>query len=344
MMRIPLHRRQCILALVIMLQVLQPRDVKADGRYAAATLDLGVGARSLALGGAVAALYGHESFRYNPAGLAFSQRPELAMMYAPTFGSIATPMANFYYLGGSMPMPAGGTVSVHWTRFNVDDIPVYPKLRGNAFIDRLSDPSLRPDGQPQGAIRDVENAIYLSFARPVKMTLPLGWLYTDLPVEMPVGLNVKVLRQSLGPSSASGLGIDFGVMLKFSLGHLLDIRKMGEVCLGFSALDFARTTLVWNNQKEERVARTTMAGVSYRQALGFHDSHLTLLWTFHDKYEKSHLFGLEFELGRFALRCGYNQAGFSTGAGLNWRRFRVDYAFTAVDYEYVHRIGCAFIF
>jgi hypothetical protein len=155
---------------------------------------------------------------------------------------------------------------------------------------------------------------------------------------------VKILRQSLAQSSASGIGVDFGLMMKFSLAHLLDIRRMGEVCLGFSMLDFTRTTLVWNNQKEESIRRATLAGVSYRQATWFHNSHLTFFWTFQEKYDQEHLFGLDFDLARFGLRCGYNRAGLSAGAGLSWRGLRVDYAFTAVEFEYVHRLGCAFVF
>ena len=53
---------------------------------------------------------------------------------------------------------------------------------------------------------------------------------------------------------------------------------------------------------------------------------------------------MEYELGGAALRVGYNEAGLTAGAGLRWRRMRVDYAFTSLDFEGVHRIGCAFVF
>lgn len=328
----------------ILLFLIWACDSVADGRYAGATLDLGVGARTLALGEAAAAMVGGaECFRYNPAALGLIRRPEIGLMYAPTFGSLSSPMAIFHYIGFVLPMAAGGTVGLHWTRFTVDDIPLYPKLDGDSYVDRLNNPELRPTGQADGSFNDVEDAYYISFSRSIKTTLPLGWLYIDLPVEVPLGVNVKILHQSLHQSTASGVGLDFGLMFKFSLATLFDLRPLGELCIGFSALDVTRTTLLWNNDHSEQVRTTYLTGLAYKQKIAFYDLITNLFWTWRHKYNKESLFGAEFSLKGFALRLGYNKSGLTAGAGWQLWRFRIDYAFSTLDLDNVHRLSCAFL-
>jgi hypothetical protein len=334
----------CALAGIVLTGV--PESARAqDRRYAAASLDLGIGARPLALGSAAAAMQGGpELFRYNPASLGLCKGREIGLMYAPTFGSLSEPMATLHYVGGAFSLPGGGSVALHWTRFSVDDIPLYPKLSGDSFLDRLRDPSLRPDGTPEGYFKDTEDAFYLSFARLFRFNLPLGWLYTDLAMEVPVGLNIKILHQSLYERSASGLGIDLGTMVKFNLGQLLQNRRLGDLTVGLSALDLTRTSLVWDNQREEKIEVALLWGAAYSQAIPFQQSRLTLFWSVKEKEERNALFGMEFTIKGAALRLGYNEAGLTAGTGLHWRRMRIDYAFTSLDFEGVHRIGCGFTF
>jgi len=325
--------------------LLRVAPAAADGRYAGATLDLGVGARPLALGEAAAAMSGgSEYFRYNPAALGLLKRGEISLMYAPTFGGPGSNMANFHYIAVALPAPAGGVVSIHWTRFSVDDIPLYPKLDGHSYADRLNNPELRPDGTADGSFSDVEDAYYISFARAIHLTLPLGWLYTDLPVEIPLGLNVKILRQSLYTNTATGVGLDLGMMLKFSLATFFDVRSMGDLSFGFSALDLTRTTLLWNNEHSERIRSKFLTGLAYRQPLLFPHLETTLFWTYRYKYNGDNLYGAEVAFRGLALRLGHNPSGFSAGAGYRWRRLRVDYALIALDFENAHRLSCAFQF
>lgn len=316
----------------------------ADGRYAGATLDLGIGARPLALGEAAAAMFGGaEYFRYNPAALGMLVRGEVGLMYAPTFGSVTSPMATFHYIGLAWPAPTGGTIALHWTRYTVDDIPIYPQLSGNSYAERASQPELRPTGQSDGSFSDVEDAFFISFARTIKTTLPLGWLYTDLPLEIPLGLNVKILRQALHDKSASGVGIDLGMMLKLNLATLIDMRPLGDLCFGFSIKDVTRTTLLWNNEHSERIQTTYLTGFAYRQRLGIKDLTANVFWSVQKKYDAENLYGAELLFKGFALRVGRNVSGLTSGAGWHWRRIRIDYAFTTYDFDCAHRLSCAFL-
>jgi hypothetical protein len=310
-------------------------------RYAGASMELGVNARALALGGSAVALTGDgASFYYNPASISFTPGIEVALMYAPTFGSLTDPMAQYHHAGVVVPLVGGGTVAVNWTRFLVDDIPVFSELRGGSFADRFQNPALRPDGTPDGVFQDVEDVVYFSFSKLWTADIPLGWLFIDLPIQWPMGVNVKVIRQSLHTSTASGLGLDIGTQFKFSLGRLLGRRFLGDVVLGYSGLDITKTTVVWSTRHEDRIRPTHRLGAAYSHRIPWQESRLQFFWTLYKKYDRHHLLGLEWSARRFALRFGHNGNGLTGGVGLRVWKVDVDYAFVTLELDQTHRISC----
>lgn len=315
----------------------------AGGKYAGAFMELGVGARPLSLGGAAAALEGTgETFYYNPASLGLLSKPYINLMFAPTFGSLTSPLASYNYIGIAYPLPGGGTVSFNWTRFSVDDIPIYPDLSGNSFTERNTNLNLRPTGEPLGYIEDVEDVYYFTFAKTLESLLSLGWWYGDLPIQIPFGINFKLLRQKLGDASASGLGVDLGLMVKFNLGVLLDRRYLGDLCFGLSLNDATKTAVIWNTQHEDRIHQTILTGFTYQHKLWFSDAKLNLYYTYYQKYNQVTLFGIEFAIKALAIRLGSNDAGLTAGAGFGWWKLKFDYAFTSNSFSDVHRLSCSF--
>jgi len=314
----------------------------AETRYAGASMKLGVGARPLALGGAAAAMSGTgETFFYNPSSLGLMKRPYINLMYAPTYGAFSAPMASYNYIGAALPMRGGGTIAFNWTRFAVDDIPLYPELDGSSFSERNKDLALRPDGATLGYIEDVEDVFYFSFAKTLESILPLGWWYGDLPVTIPFGVNFKLLRQKLGDATASGMGVDMGVLLKFNLGTLVHQRQLGDLSFALSVLDVTQTAVMWSTKHEDRVHRTLMFGGAYNQPLWFADASINLFYTYYDKYEQRHLGGIEFAIKGIAIRLGMNDAGLTAGAGIRWRRLSIDYGFVANAFQDVNRLSCS---
>ncbi len=188
---------------------------QADSRYAGSATELGAGARGLGLGGHTAALHGcAEDFYANPAAIGMLRFPCVGLMYAPTFGSVSDPLAMHHYVGGAVPLYAVRTIGLHWTRFSVNDIPLYPKLAGNSLADRLANSTLRPSGAAVAGFEDVEDVFYISFARSFRPLIPMSWLYGDLPVTIPIGLNIQILRQRLYHETASALGLDPGAKIQ----------------------------------------------------------------------------------------------------------------------------------
>ncbi|HQG45543.1 MAG TPA: hypothetical protein PLG50_07775, partial [bacterium] len=141
-----------------------------------------------------------------------------------------------------------------------------------------------------------------------------------------------------------GLGFDLGAMARFNLGQLLQNRRLGDIGIGLSAIDLTRTTLIWDNQREEKMAMALLWGIAYSQPVAFQQSRIDFFWSLRKREVRNSLYGMEYTLKGIALRLGRNESGLTAGAGVRWRRMRVDYAFTALDFGGVHRIGCGFIF
>jgi hypothetical protein len=316
----------------------------AGGRYAGASMELGIGARPLALGGAAAAMSNTgETFYYNPASLGLLDQSHINLMYAPTFGSLSDPMAAYNYMGIAYPMPGGGVLAANWTRFSVDDIPIYPELVGKTYSERSSNLSLRPDGTALGYFEDVEDVFYFSFAKTLESIIPLGWWYGDLPFTMPTGINFNLLRQKLGDASASGMGIDIGTMIKFNFGTLVHQRQLGDLSFGLAIKDITQTSIIWNTQHQDNIERALLFGIAYSQNL-FSNISANLFYTYMNKYEKIHVYGIEIAVNKIAaLRFGNNSNGITAGAGLHWKRVNADYAFVNNAYEHVHRLSCSIL-
>jgi hypothetical protein len=285
-----------------------------------------------------------EDFFANPAAMGMLKLPAIGLMYAPTFGKLNDPLAVYHYVGGVMPLLVGATVGVHWTRYAVDGIPLYPKLSGNSFAERLANANLRPSGLAQSSFQDNEDVFYLSFARSFRPLIPLSWLYGDLPIAVSLGLNIKILKQRLYTASASALGLDVGAMFQFSLEQLLDMDFLGDLNIAVSSLDVTRTPVVWNTRHEDRIHRTVLSGFSYREDFGRRDVAVHCFYTRYQKYRSVHLYGMEGQYRGIALRLGQGEQGLHFGAGLTWRTLAADYAFTSFEFGAAHRLSCSFIF
>lgn len=313
----------------------------SGGRYAGSFLEWGSGARPMALADAAAAMTGNgETFYYNPASLVFMKNPFVHLMYAPTFGVLSAPMAHYHIAGIAMPLESKTALALNWARFSVNDIPHYPELDGNSFSERSSQFELRPDGIPIGHIRDVEDVIYLSLAKNIEFNMPLGWWYEDVPVDFPIGVNFKILRQVLGEHDATGLGMDAGAMMRFHLGRFLQNRNIGQMTMGISIKDVSRTELTWDTEYSDKIPSTSAWGVGYSQPIQSIISQLNVFYTRKHQYNTDHLVALELLMPFIALRLGYHSKGLTAGAGFSGWRFHIDYAFVSNEFQDVHRLSC----
>lgn len=310
-------------------------------RYTASFLDIGIGARALGMGGAFSAVGGDgTAFYWNPAGAALMEGLHVTGMYGPQFGSIADPLGNYHFLGVSQPLPGGAAVGLQWIRLAVDDIPVYGPLQGDSYWDRLHDWTLRPSGEPEGMIQDTEDALFFTFALLNRFQMDMGWQYGFVRVELPVGLNIKWIRQKLGEGEASALGLDLGTMARIYLDELLGMDRLGIFAAAVHLQDVTRTTLTWNTRHQDPLPLNLKWGLSYTQPLPAWQGSIIMAYDQDSRWGLRHRWGAELNaFNRIHLRLGLDEGRFACGAGLRVWRFLIDYAFLSHELHSLHRIS-----
>ena len=284
-------------------------------------------ARILALGGAAVTDFGTSvSPLFNPAAsgkvgihnLNYTHQSRLAGMINSDL--LGFPIQNF-----SRPLNLiiihEGISQIPDTRnilldFGLDGVPGTGDIgEGNGTLD-------------EGERLDEDKLAYFS-QRQLGLHLSTSWTKDTFEV----GMAVKTLFHSIGEHSASGIGLDFGV--------LAVPWKNGR--LGLTIRDITTSWQVWENGTVERFKPTAIGGLS--QTHRFEDLPLTIsgmvniIWESGGKSidDDIHLdnHGANYRLGlngvydnKIALRLGRNAIGSTTGGiGLSWENLSLDYAF-----------------
>jgi len=317
--------------------------VATAGNYAASFLDIGVGARALGMGGAFSGLADDATaFYWNPAGLSFLESTQISGMYAPQYGSVRNPMGTFHYLGFSQPLIGGAAIGFNWIRLSVDDIPVYSELPGS-YWDRIHDPSLRPTGEPEGYLSDTEDAFFFTFSKMNRTYLDMGWKFHQVRVDMPVGINIKWIRQSVGDVSATGLGLDIGAQIRMHVDDLFNSTQYGKLCFGFHLRDITKTTLSWQTRHKDSIPLNFIWGMAYYFPLAGDKHALWLSYDHESRWGGEKHWGIEYNGFRvLSVRFGAHGGRISSGIGLHFLIFQIDYAFISAmsdDLGSLHRIG-----
>jgi hypothetical protein len=156
-------------------------------KYSNEFLSIGVGARSLAMGGAqVASTRDVTAAYWNPAALtSLRHQYEFSLMHAEYFAGIA----QYDYLGFTTPFGNQNQVAVSLIRFGVDDIPDTRFLydaNGALNYDKIQ------------FFNAADYALLLSFAR-------------DISDQLKLGANAKIIHRNVGKfAQAWGFGLDVG--------------------------------------------------------------------------------------------------------------------------------------
>lgn len=176
---------QKVILLLMMAAMAMPgisRDVTKVGTTAAPFLSIGVGARSLALGGAFVSIANDASAMYwNVAGIAQLQRPEVIFNHSEWIADI-----NFDYAGIVAPLGARGTIGVNLTSLNMGELEQTTEDQPNGTGVNFNAGSL---------------AMGISYAR-------------QLTERFSIGFNGKYIREQIWNSSATGFALDVGTLYK----------------------------------------------------------------------------------------------------------------------------------
>lgn len=267
-------------------------------------LGLGVGSRGLALGGAFLARADDASAVFwNPAAMVQLERGHATLMHAPIgFGDAALSFAGVVY-----PTPGAGSFGLGYQRLGTGGIQSYDA-----------------SSQPQGEIGFAESAFYFAYAA----RLPAA------ARRVSVGATAKILNQSLGTWSATGAGLD--------LGLVFDLPVRGDLALACVLRDAVAPQLQLDLEADAAPARLGLAA-SYRlpvapewnlrlHAGGEHQRFLG--W--------SPQLGLECSVrGRLQLRAGVSRLGAAFGFGLGWSNYGLDYTYLGQSESATHPVSLA---
>ncbi|MBK8129897.1 MAG: hypothetical protein IPK53_13660 [bacterium] len=286
-----------VMAVVLCAQVATAQWV--IGRYAGEFLDLGAGARALAMGGAstaspVIATAGY----YNPAALAGMAGRSIEFMHASQFDNLFT----YDFLSYATPMQRGmsGAVTVLYAR--VGDIP----------LTKLADPSQPLSDanrvEVDGETGDHEWAVMASGGR-------------QLNASWDVGATAKILSKSVAGETAVGLGFDLGVQRA--------VGRRSEI--GAAVRDVTTSTMAWSTGRTESILPTVSLGGRWSAPLRAMNADITLaadaVARFETRGEAEVIaagpvsieprLGAEYLIARtVALRAGLKGERFTAGAGL----------------------------
>jgi hypothetical protein len=266
-------------------------------------LEIPVGARESALGGAgVALVSGPTSAAHNPAALAKLRHSSFAALTTRHFGDSR---ASFFGL------------NIKARKFSIT-----PHFWGTAVpdIEYRTDPT-----------RDPISKFDASYSA---VGVSSGWKIMD---ELAVGVTARYLHSKIHFESAEGWSSD--------LGLLFNPKKVEQLSIGAAVNHFGDVNQYAN--EDVSLPTTVRIGAAWQQELG---SAGGLLLTAEGAKPQEHdtriAGGVEYRAPQFlALRVGYvsglEAQGVSFGAGLNYNRFQLDYAFLPYKEELGegHRVG-----
>jgi hypothetical protein len=316
-------------------------DVYA-AKYAGEFLEIGVGARAVGMGGAVTSYIDDgSSFYWNPAGLGYISGLVVSGMYADLWDGLA----NYSVAGVTLPI-SGAVLGVNYVRLGVPNIQEHPNYADarNRVIDgdtlSIQEYLLATGANPRGIFGDNESAVFVTFAKMNRLNVDFGWSYFSLPIDIPIGANLKLISHSLGGASGSGIGADFGAQVRLNMNDIVHEKWKATLAYGFNWQDATRTAIDWGENNKDAIPPNFRNGISLKQKMPGHNSFLALSMDRENRWKQVDHWGLEYQFeGVLALRGGFWGNEWTAGAGLSIWRANVDYAYLSRELGNTHRVS-----
>ncbi len=320
-----------------------------------AFLELGIGGRAMGMGEAYVSVANDGSaFYWNPAGAATLLRSEVSGMYASLFKGLV----KHFHVGITRPLVGSSVISLNWIRLSVPDIPQYNSALfddpTSSYDSRVGNAADDPNAlwsqfglNPLGLESSNDDAFFITLAKQNKFNIDFGWQYFVIPVTIPVGINVKLLKQNLFDKQGSALGFDFGTMFKIGIDDLMNDYRLGKLRFGLVIKDLLNTKINWNTDARHsaKIPRSWHIGGSYLQPLTSIGGQLLVSYDYSQGPGSPHKIGLEYVYyEQLAVRFGLSDERFTAGIGLKISPFQLDYAFRSHELGGSHRINTAIRF
>lgn len=238
-------------------------------KYSNEFLNIGAGARGLAMGGAqLSSVQDGSAGYWNPAGLALvRERPQVNLMHAEYFAGIG----KYDFLSVALPASSGKrTIGVSAIRFGVDDI------MNTLFL-------IEPDGSVNynniQSFSSADYAFLFSYGQQLSGS-------AEEDHQLQVGVNAKLIHRSVGRfAKAWGFGVDAGIQYRIRQWYFGAVAR--DVTSTFNAWTFRFTDrekemlYLTNNdipvRSTELTAPRLLLGAGHRFTIGNKNSLLAEL-------------------------------------------------------------------
>lgn len=189
-----------------------------------------------------------------------------------------------------------------------------------------------------------ESALIINLSKNIEYNLDLGWIFTEIPLKIPFGINVKLLEKDLYQVEGSGIGVDIGGMILFDLKQVFIIDWLDEFAFGLLLNNIFNTRIYWRSENRDNIPMQLVAGIGYFQTFDHLPIKFTLLWQKNSLYKGDYQYGSELTLfDVINARGGFNYGYLQGGIGLTFYNlqfpFGIDYSFSNHDLDNAHRIG-----
>jgi hypothetical protein len=308
--------------------------------YGDAFLNIGASSRSVGLGRSVVALPQNiGGYLVNPAATAFLSNNTFTGMYVNQFE-----LAEYYTLGFSHPTKNGYQWGIHALNLSINDIFERPDLKLITDLESRRDSIRALVARGFNSFNTRESALIINLSKSIEYNFNPGWRFAEIPLKIPIGINVKLLKKDLYQVNGTGIGIDMGGMVFLDLEHLLLFDWLDEFAFGLSLNNIVNTRIYWSSEKRDDIPMQLIAGIGYFQTIDSRPIKFNLLWQKNSLYKGDSQYGAELTLFDIInLRGGFNYGYLQGGIGLTLGNlnysFGLDYSFSNHDLGNSHRIG-----
>lgn len=318
-------------------QVVELKELKI--RYAAELNQVPVGCRTIAMGNTGVVLpYSDMDIHWNPAGISLSNTFETSVEGAKLYGGLS----SLGVISFNAPVQKGLSAGIMYKVFLPDIIYEWDSLPGT-FFDRQYNYSI--DGYPaKGAFHNNQHSVIATIAKNFSIPIPRPSSFSlPMPVDICIGLNIKSLIMTMTPGNTVRMGynvnIDMGLLFRLGVDYDLaeeSIRR--EILIAVAMKDFLPTKMTWLHSYEdyeEPIDFTQAYGLAYIDRSGFLFADWTVSLAMYRQYDATLHAGLEGEFFDIvAFRCGVSNKIATLGAGVHYKNYSVDYAFTFDEIDY----------
>jgi hypothetical protein len=281
---------------------------KEDGGVPGAFLNYGAGARSLGMGETFVGVADDASATYwNPAGLTQLKSPEITALYVNLYEQTAYSFASY-----AMPLKFG-TVGIALVNLNSGGFQLRDDFNYDQGIASLNE---------SAAIFSYGKTLWRGESRETTGDRPSRGSLSG-------GANFKVINQNINSISDTGYGLDLG-MFWTPYGATSKCHGIfSPLSVGLSAKNAVAPSIKLQHSADIYPLSTTL-GLGYRM-LG--DKLLLALDVNKtgEQQSKTHFGGEYILLKMFALRVGIGETEFTSGFGVKWQQYSLDYAFAYND-------------